>query len=144
MVYIPRKYTYSTTSPKGTVRDYYISEKVPISPDLISKEEAKAIKQIAYRTRWMDPHTHNFVKTVPGGVAIIDTEARFYHDDMEKDKLKKEINNQMLFDPEPYNAEAINYLKTKRTKYNIFGKYPYQWWRSILPSKRDFYSQMGL
>ncbi len=156
MIYIPQKYEYAAKDPGGTVKNYYITEKVPTSNEPITKEEAKAIAKIASLAEWADPHSSNFIKMAPGRIAIIDTEPRFFYPALKESALKKGINRTMLRYSEPFGPEAIDYLKTKNMKMRNLSSFSYKPWHHILleknrrwqflvpPSKKDFYSQVGL
>ena len=139
-IYIPQKYEYTLTNPEGNLGDYIISEKVPIVDMPITKGEAKAMSKLSFLAKWYDSHTGNFVKMAPGRLAIIDTEPRFKPEFPEL-AVKRYINESMLTYPKPFNAEAIDYLKDKQMQL----RYKKRGWHFRLPpSKKSFYSQMGL
>lgn len=144
MIYVPQKYEYTLTSlekPEGGVGDdYIISEKVPISDEPITKEEAKTIEKTAYRTKWTDPHSRNVVKMAPGRIAIIDTELSF-NPALKRNALKTQINTKMLEYPSPFSSEAIDYLKNKQMQLQYKQR---GWYSRVPPSRKDFYSRMGL
>ncbi len=140
-VYVPQKYEYSLEYPDDGIRIYYaISEKVPESKEPITKEEAAAIAKIAYRTKWTDAHARNLMKMAPGRIAIIDTEP-WFSPELQRHELKRRVDVEMLRYPRTLSPEAINYLRNKYTKhrYKDEGRY-----FSVPPSKKSFYSRMGL
>lgn len=144
MIYVPQKYPYTATSsgdPRSRVgSDYIISEKVPISNEPITKEEAKAIAKMAYRTKWTDPHSRNLIKMAPGRIAIIDTDPHF-RPEFKKHELKERIDTEMLRFPKPLSPEAVDYLKNKQLE----SQYKNRGWHILVPpSRKNFYSRMGL
>ncbi len=141
MIYIPQKYEYT---PAGFNREsdgyLIISEKISQSKDPITKDEAKAIKRIAENTRWADARLDNVFKIAPGRVSIIDTEPSFYWRGDSEKSVKRRVNKNMLFNGvRSFSPEAKEYLENKYKQYQK-PKSPFM----AAPSKRYFYSRMGL
>lgn len=141
MIYIPQKYEYTPADFNRESNGYLIiSEKIPQSNDPITKDEAKAIKKIAENTRWGDARTDNVFKIAPGRLAIIDTEPLFYWRGDSEKIVKKGVNKNMLFNGvRSFSPAAKEYLENKYKQYQK-PKSPF----ITAPSKRNFYSRMGL
>ena len=141
MIYIPQKYKYTPAgfNPESE-SNFVISEKIPKSNGPLTKDEAKAIKKFAQRTRWSDARTENVFKIAPGRLGIIDTELEFYPQEYGKKFVKQKVNQNMLFRSlRSFSPEARDYLENKYKKYQN-PKSPLL----VPPSKKDFASRMGL